>query len=397
MSDLRFVVLAEAVAGKPVEVLRVGEFVDSAGQRVRITAEDLDAFVSNFDAGAAGQEVPFDIDHERAEAAGWVSGLVREGDVLKAVPDWNELGRRLVGDRVYRYISATIDMARKVIKSLSLVNFPAVKGLAPVELMEFRRVPLGDYLQARLHKAFTVIADDLAAAGLVTVEERIELSGAIGTALEAFRGAAGAAGERTVDVPAPELYFYSEPISREGGDAEAAGTERVGTNSDERKGATMAETEAELRERLKAEMEKELAAEQARLAEMRQTVRSELEVELREQFERRQRLVEFAAEVCGGDAGLSAKPEDVVAALEALPAEALEPVQALLRSKVVDFSERGSGRDGAAGKQALPVEMVSSLRTWLDAGQGLTEFFTVNREELGAMEQYDLSGFAQVG
>ncbi len=393
MSDLRFVVLAEAVAGKPVEVLRIGEFIDSAGQRVKVTAEDLDAFVSNFDAGAAGQEVPFDIDHERAEAAGWVTGLVREGDVLKAVPNWNALGRKLVGDRVYRYISATIDMARKVIKSLSLVNFPAVKGLAPVELMEFRRVPLSDYFQARIHKAFTVIADDLAAAGLVTVEERIELSGAIGTALEAFRGAAGVAGERTVDVPVPELYFYKEPISREGGGAarvdNGAGPFSGGNNPG---GDTMTEEElAELRERIRQEELQKLQDKETELAEERKRIRGELETELREQFERRQRLVEFADEICGGDAGLSAKPEDVVAALEAVPAGIQEAMQALLRAKVVDFSERGSGRDGTAGKKALPAEMRGALTAWLAAKQGLDEFFAVNREELGDMEQYDLS------
>jgi len=46
------------------------------------------------------------------------------------------VGRELVGERVYRYVSGWIDMGRNVLKSASLVNFPAVKGLAPVELSE---------------------------------------------------------------------------------------------------------------------------------------------------------------------------------------------------------------------------------------------------------------------
>lgn len=148
---------------------------------------------------------------------------------------------------------------------------------------------------------------------------------------------------------------------------------------------------AELRERIRQEELQKLQDKETELAEERKRIRGELETELREQFERRQKLVEFADEICGGDAGLSAKPEDVVAALEAVPAAIQEAMQALLRAKVVDFSERGSGRDGTAGKKALPAEMRGALTDWLAAKQGLDEFFAVNREELGDMEQYDLS------
>jgi phage I-like protein len=80
--------------------------------------------------------VPIDILHRREEAAGWVRSVYQQDGKLFAVPEWNNLGKQLVGDKMYRYLSATIDLARNVLRSISLVNFPAVKGLRPVELAE---------------------------------------------------------------------------------------------------------------------------------------------------------------------------------------------------------------------------------------------------------------------
>lgn len=136
MEFIQDFLFAELAEGKPVEVLRVGVFRDRNGREVEIAEEDLETFVANFEAGTAGQEVPLDVNHEKQEAAGWVRRLWREGSKLLAEVDWNELGQRLVGEQIYRYLSATIDLSRKVIKSISLVNFPAVKGLQPVELGE---------------------------------------------------------------------------------------------------------------------------------------------------------------------------------------------------------------------------------------------------------------------
>lgn len=121
---------------REIEILRTGTFIDRKGLRVEITEEDLDAFVQNFRTGAAGQDIPFDVDHQRHEAVGWLRGLHRVRDRLMGIVGWNALGRQLIADQVYRYLSATVDMARKMIRSISLVNFPAVKGLAPLELSE---------------------------------------------------------------------------------------------------------------------------------------------------------------------------------------------------------------------------------------------------------------------
>jgi len=140
MLEIR-VELAEGATeeGRPVEVLRPGTFVDRFGREVEITEEDLQAYVATFEQGQAEQDVPIDVDHERGQAAGWLRGLWVEAGKLLARVDWTSLGRQLVGERLYRYVSASIDTGGKVIKSVSLVNFPAVKGLAPVELEEGTR------------------------------------------------------------------------------------------------------------------------------------------------------------------------------------------------------------------------------------------------------------------
>lgn len=45
---------------------------------------------------------------------------------------------------------------------------------------------LADWIESRLHQSFTVLMDDLFADGRLTREERIDLSGALGSALEVF-------------------------------------------------------------------------------------------------------------------------------------------------------------------------------------------------------------------
>jgi len=419
--DFLFVELAE---GKPVEILRTGEFVDMNGQDVVIGDEDLDQFVANFETGAAEIEIPVDVDHQHAEAVGWVRRIWREGQRLLASVEWNEIGKQLVGDKVYRYISATINLDGKFIRAITLTNWPAVSGLAAVELSEGARtygrseglmdrlrdaldaarnawvrlsavraqqaaladgipgsVRISEYLQARIHKSFTSIADEMAASGLLTVDERKQLSAAIGAALEVFSTEAGEAGERIIEVPRPELYYY-----RSAGPGPAEEAEMTDKLTPEER----AEMEAQLREELETEAQRE--------AELRKQVRAELrpqiEAELRARMERRQGLVEFAEQVCGGEAGLSASPEDVVKALENLDDEQLVEVKGLLESKVVDFSEHGSQREGAAGTAAVPDEYRPSLRRWVEAGQPLDEYFQLVAPELDP-KSLDLSEYVQ--
>ena len=304
------VMIAEFAEGRPVEVLRTGSFVDMYGLDVTIDVELMDEMVVNFAAGAAGQEVPVDIDHYKSEAAGWVTALYREGDRLFAQIDWNELGAQLVGGRVYRYVSAFLDLTSKVLKSVSLVNFPAVKGLAPVELSE----------------------------------------GVFGF---------GGAGFRPDEV----LCIQQE------------------------KERNMSE---ELREQIRAELEAELAEQRKTEAQLRAQIREEMRPQIEAELARRQRIVAFAEQLTTGAVALSTPAEQVVAFLEAQPAELLDQAMSLLQAPVVEFREQGSsaGREETQLK-ALPEEFVRALRA------GDLELADLDNEilELGDLGQYDLSEF----
>lgn len=76
---------------------------------------------------------------------------------------------------------------------------------------------VGQWVESRIHRDFTVLADDMAAEGRLTREERITLSGAIGDGLAAFVA--------RVEADAPQLYerdLWDEPIGSARAATEAA-------------------------------------------------------------------------------------------------------------------------------------------------------------------------------
>lgn len=119
-----------------VQFLRPGTFYDMFGRETTITDAMLDNFARNFTDGAAGQEVPIDIEHEFGAAAGWVKDVRNAGELAVADVEWNDLGKSLVEGKVYKYLSAAVDLSACILRAISLVNFPAVKGLKPVALGE---------------------------------------------------------------------------------------------------------------------------------------------------------------------------------------------------------------------------------------------------------------------
>jgi len=437
-------------AGTPVEVLRTGDFVDRHGKEVTVVDEDLDTFVASFEAGLAEQEVPIDVNHERAEAAGWVRKVWRDGDRLLASVDWNDVGRKLVGDKVYRYLSATIDLAKKVIKSVSLVNFPAVKGLQPVELGESGVYALEEAEEAELvvrKEGSEIIlysadgskvlgrfpfgegkehANEEAAREAAAKREKeiqyfkhreggeakagkwAELQGNIqnvigawgkwagscATCAKALAGKPGIGDERAL---CAWLYNQAEgewpaeeqeyyPNVRELQAIADAVAPLIVKLEEEDR---MNEKElAELREKIRKEYEAELAAQQTQMVEMREKVKAEVEAEMKARYERRTTLVEFAAQVTSGEHGLGTKPEEIVAFLEALPGDQeIQAAMAILKAKVVDFGEHGSSRDGQGGKKALPKEYADAL----DAGEMKLLDLRDPVLNLGELSEYDLT------
>lgn len=376
---------------KAVEFLMEGEFPDRFGREVKITETDLDEYVANFLAHAAGQDVPIDVDHEKAAAAGWVKRVWRQGKKLFAEPDWNKLGKDLVGNKIYLYLSATLDIKNKIIKSISLVNFPAIKGLKPVELSEAKgiycladgtpgSVRIGQFLSGQIHKLFTTVADDLLLSGFLSTDERKQFSGALGDALESLESGLGDAKERLIR--SMDWFRSPRPMMDDGEFIE---------NTQE--AVHMSEPQAVDREKLKEEVRQELQAELAQQqktrVELREEVRTEVEAELREIFIRRQGLLEFANEICGGEFGLSTPPDEVVELLEAIPADQLEAAKKLLKAKVVEFGERGSAGAGQSRGAKLPDYAVADVKAGRLTVAGLFKAKAV----AGKPDDYDLSEF----
>ena len=152
--------------------------------------------------------------------------------------------------------------------------------------------------------------------------------------------------------------------------------------------------EEELREQVRQEILTELAEEQRTRAELREQVRGEVETELREELAHRQSLVTFAEEICGGEAGLSTDPDELVELMAGMDEAALATFQDVLRAKVVAFGEMGSSRGGSAGLKALDAEFAEQLRAWVAGGQSVDEWFALNGSDVGGqMAEFDLSEF----
>lgn len=326
---------------QPVEFLRIGVFTDANGREVEIDDARLNAIIAGFETGAAGQDIPIDILHERKEAAGWVSHIYREGDRLLARPEWNELGRRLVGDKVYRYLSATVDITRNVLRSISLVNFPAIKGLRPVELSDPLAPPSQD--------------DESTGPATATpapIPEHTEVS---------------MADEKTVDVEAIEP-------------ATPPNTPASAVLSEQDKAALRKSVEAELRTALLAEFAQIEQSKARMMAELMEQVRDERD------------LSEFAHKATAeGRNALPMTKEDLLATLSELPKPYRSKVIALLRTitenGTVDFTEHGTSRGKAPGK--LDAETTAAIRSFIAHGGSVDTFFEAN-PELGAKADYNL-------
>lgn len=327
---------------QPVEFLRIGVFTDANGREVEIDDARLNAIIAGFETGAAGQDIPIDILHERKEAAGWVSHIYREGDRLLAKPEWNELGRKLVGDKVYRYLSATVDITRNVLRSISLVNFPAIKGLRPVELQESD--PLAPPSQ-----------DDESTGPATATPAPIPVT------------EVSMADENTVDVEATEAPAPPN-------------TPASAVLSEQDKAALRKSVEAELRATLLAEFAQIEQSKARMMAELMEQVRDERD------------LSEFAHKATAeGRNALPLTKEDLLATLSELPKPYRAKVIALLRTitenGTVDFTEHGTSRGKTPSK--LDAETTAAIRNFVAAGGSVETFFEAN-PELGARADYNL-------
>lgn len=100
-------------ATSQVQIAKTGTFTDPRYGTFKITLADFHKWVANFKAlskSAGRLGLPIDVDHAPelkgdTEAAGWITNLAIKGNELWATAEWNSLGKELVADRRYAYLS----------------------------------------------------------------------------------------------------------------------------------------------------------------------------------------------------------------------------------------------------------------------------------------------------
>jgi len=136
--------------GEWIEVACTGTVTDMNGHQVTIDDSDIDFWERAFSDNLRNQEIPITIDHPKqgGVAAGWVRGFkkgprrtIRGEDrtTFLMKPEWTPTGEKIIGGKEYQYTSLEIQ-PDNVVRAVSLVNFPAIKGLntvtQPVQLSE---------------------------------------------------------------------------------------------------------------------------------------------------------------------------------------------------------------------------------------------------------------------
>lgn len=431
-----------------IEFLRVGTFVDMRGREFTVSENDLDRIVANFELGAAGQDVPIDINHEYDEAAGWVKRVWRDGNVLMAEVEWTDLGVELVGSKRYRYVSAAVNIAEKVLRAISLVNFPAVSGLQPLTLSK----PMGDEVVAfetgllrklrAVETAWYAVVETLEGGwgwimdvyddflviclersnGKVEVYYRIAYSvGDDGSAVlvpqeewerveMGWTAASAPIGrlmsERAEDDDRISGLMPPRPITEasshdDGGD-KMADNDVKGTEGDVlaelvARGVLDDASVKKLRSDLKAESDKVL---QDLIAEMKQDQARRM-AEMLRQAKEESEISEFARKVTGTGANAlpwhSDKVRDLLLRLSEQDRKDVMELMGLIHEKgVVDFTEYGlEGAPKHARSKKLSEPMAAVLHKHVADGGTIKEFFKENTIELGDMRDYDLREFEQ--
>jgi phage I-like protein len=142
------IVFGEAKDGavsEEVQLLRTGNYTHEQYGQMVITTETLKSFVKNFSEKVRKIDLAIDYKHNADDiAAGWIKELYlsEDGQSLWAKVDWTPNGKRVLGEKEFRYLSAEFLMQYQDNESLKkygptltgagLTNRPFVKGMEPV-------------------------------------------------------------------------------------------------------------------------------------------------------------------------------------------------------------------------------------------------------------------------
>lgn len=119
-----------------VLVVPKGNFLGSDNHGNPIPETIDDEVISNLEAGLAGKELLVDRDHSsmkpgvdrNSEAMGWMTSFTKTAAGLLAKIKWTDIGRKLIENRVFRFLSPvfTLDGDRPTsMLNCALTNIPA--------------------------------------------------------------------------------------------------------------------------------------------------------------------------------------------------------------------------------------------------------------------------------
>lgn len=127
-----------------IEIMHVGDWDTPNHGRFSIGEADLEQYVQNFNAGVR-KGVPIDLEHNTTGGAvGWIKGLSKVGQTLRANVEWTKAGSAALADRAYKYISPEFAVAgykdpegkitsdRNVLLGGALTNRPLFKNLQAI-------------------------------------------------------------------------------------------------------------------------------------------------------------------------------------------------------------------------------------------------------------------------
>lgn len=437
-----------------VEFLKVGTFIDSNGREVTVTSEDLDEIAANFENKVSEHDVPIDIEHEYSEAAGWVKRIWRDGSKLLAEVEWTKLGRELVGEKIYRYLSASFNDITKVLTAISLVNFPAVTGLEPLALASPKSdipIMLETSMYARLQaveRAWAEIMSGMDAewgwiADVYDDSVVVALERGGGQMTVYYRIPYEVDDEGTVTFPAEAddwekvsqgWIAASAPMGRLSGNVTGYSEDKLAAALTrpippkavhvDNGGNTMAKDQTNDQEP-KAEgvdgvldtLAQKGVLDQDSLTQLRDQIQAEFNAattQLYEQLKQEQsrrlqemvragkteaELTEFSRKVTStGQNALPMEPEKLHALLGRMSADDRKELMTLLKAihdnGLVDFREYGTaGAPEHAHSKKLDEAMTVILRDHIADGGNIAQFFKVNADLLGHKDDYDLSVF----
>lgn len=464
MTNLFLTELAEdaLTEGKAFDGVAFGTFRDMLGREITLDVDDADDFVANTQAAIdatkteSGELVGLPIDskgHDKGDAAGWIVGIKRVGDLIQVIPKWTEVGRELISKGIRRYFSATINTGVKAVLGGTLTNWPAIRNekghlmLRPIELssklfyFEESKERELDKVREAFDKMFGY-RDEIAQRGWVTETHDDYVIAEVGD--KYFKIPFSEDGDETifssreawkevkkewVEAIADKRLFYE--LKKKGEKSISEKTQRSNanlSNTQEHKEQSMSKenevqdvviteeivpalivetpapaTEefpadyAELLNKFREVSQKSPQEVVKLLTEMSEQRAQERVTKLLEENQRDWDIVQLSAKLTtAGKRGLPVNPDVLSEFLMGLEADSFDQAvsifQNITNSGLVEFTEIGHSR--RRKKKVLPEVYNESLKSTLAAGNSIKDYFDM-MSELGHPSDYDLAQFEE--